>query len=228
MLDVDRIQAEVGDTVELANVLMLGGDGDMQVGTPTVDGARVTAEVLEHGRDRKILVFKYKNKTRYRRRHGHRQGFTRLAIRQILLRGEELAPVAERPAAAVEEAPGTTEEVKPKRTPRRKAVAKEQPPEAAPEVATKGAEAPKATPAARARRRKQAEVPATEAAAEAEARVSKPARPQRRRQAEAPAAEAAAEPEAQAIKPARGRRPRTPKPDAAPAPGETSEQTEGE
>jgi large subunit ribosomal protein L21 len=53
------------------------------VGTPVVDGARVLAEVLEHGRDKKILVFKYKNKTRYRRRYGHRQDFTRLAIRQI-------------------------------------------------------------------------------------------------------------------------------------------------
>ena len=61
----------------------------MQIGNPFVDGARVMAEVLEHGRDRKILVFKYKNKTRYRRRHGHRQGFTRLAIRQILIDGRE-------------------------------------------------------------------------------------------------------------------------------------------
>jgi len=61
----------------------------MQIGNPFVDGARVMAEVLEHGRDRKILVYKYKNKTRYRRRHGHRQGFTRLAIRQILVDGRE-------------------------------------------------------------------------------------------------------------------------------------------
>jgi hypothetical protein len=77
--------------VEFGEVLLIGGDGDMQIGNPFVNGARVMAEVLEHGRDRKILVFKYKNKTRYRRRHGHRQGFTRLAIRQILIDGREVA-----------------------------------------------------------------------------------------------------------------------------------------
>ena len=54
----------------------MGGDGDVQLGTPFVEGARVVAEVLDHGRDKKILVFKYKNKTRYRRRHGHRQDYT--------------------------------------------------------------------------------------------------------------------------------------------------------
>jgi large subunit ribosomal protein L21 len=79
--------------------LLVGGDGDLQIGNPFVDGARVMAEVLEHGRDRKILVFKYKNKTRYRRRHGHRQGFTRLAIRQILLDGRELAVEEEKQPA---------------------------------------------------------------------------------------------------------------------------------
>jgi large subunit ribosomal protein L21 len=95
-LSVDRIQAEAGSTVDL-DVLMLGGDGDVRVGTPTVAGARVVAEVLEHGRAAKILVFKYKNKTRYRRRHGHRQDFTRLAIRQIITGPGETAVGAETP-----------------------------------------------------------------------------------------------------------------------------------
>ncbi len=67
------------------------------MGTPVVDGARVLAEVLEHGRDKKILVFKYKNKTRYRRRFGHRQDFTRLAIRQILTEGLQAVEAAEKP-----------------------------------------------------------------------------------------------------------------------------------
>jgi large subunit ribosomal protein L21 len=78
---------------------MIGGNGDMRIGNPLVEGARVIAEVLERGRDRKVLVFKYKNKTRYRRRHGHRQGFTRLAIRQILLDGRELAVEEEKQPA---------------------------------------------------------------------------------------------------------------------------------
>lgn len=70
------------------------------MGTPVVDGALVVAEVLEHGRDKKILVFKYKNKTRYRRRYGHRQDFTRLAIRQIVSDGQvvEAAEKPKRPA----------------------------------------------------------------------------------------------------------------------------------
>lgn len=82
-------------------MLLVAGNGDVQVGTPTVGGACVVAEVVEHGRDRKIRVFKYKAKTRYRRRQGHRQGYTRLAIRQIITEGG-VASVAEttKPAPA--------------------------------------------------------------------------------------------------------------------------------
>lgn len=87
------------------------------MGTPVVDGACVLAEVLEHGRDKKILVFKYKNKTRYRRRFGHRQDFTRLAIRQILTEGQQAVEAAEKPKrparkkAAVKAAEPTVEAV---------------------------------------------------------------------------------------------------------------------
>ncbi len=70
--------------VELDDVLLIAGNGEVRVGRPRLEGARVIAEVVEHGRDRKIIVFKYKSKTRYRRRRGHRQGYTRLAVRQIL------------------------------------------------------------------------------------------------------------------------------------------------
>ncbi len=105
---MDRLAADVGATVELTDVLLVAGDGDVRIGRPTVEGARVLADVLEHGRGEKIIVFKYKAKTRYRRRQGHRQNFTRLAIRQIL-------PEA---GAAVEPA------AKPKR-PRRAAKAQE-------------------------------------------------------------------------------------------------------
>jgi large subunit ribosomal protein L21 len=105
-LDIDRLAAEKGATVEFRDVLLIGGNGETQVGSPFVEGARVIAEVVEHGRDKKLLVFKYKNKTRYRRRHGHRQGFTRLLIRQVLTERRE-------PAEVVEE--------KPKRAPRKRA-----------------------------------------------------------------------------------------------------------
>jgi large subunit ribosomal protein L21 len=91
VLDVDRLQVEVGSTVELTDVLLISEDGLATVGTPTVPDARVLAEVIEHGRDQKVIVFKYKNKTRYRRKRGHRQDYTRLAIRSLGI-GEIQAP----------------------------------------------------------------------------------------------------------------------------------------
>jgi large subunit ribosomal protein L21 len=107
-IEVDRIQADVGSTVDLG-VLLLGGNGEAKIGTPLVGGARVVAEVLEHGRGGKIRVFKYKNKTRYRRRLGHRQDFTRIAIREIIgADGEtekKAAPARRRMSKAEEDAP---------------------------------------------------------------------------------------------------------------------------
>jgi len=129
ILDVDRLPAEVGSQVELTDVLLLGGDGDVRVGTPTVEGARVVAEVVEHGRDKKIVGFKYKAKTRYRRKWGHRQDYTRLAIRRI----------EARPEVAVEEEAEAGEETRPtRRTRARRAAAAEKP--AAPEAGEKTGE----------------------------------------------------------------------------------------
>jgi len=84
LIDVDSLPAEVGSTVEMTDVLLVAGNGDVEVGRPVLDGARVIAEVVEQGRGPKMIVFKYKPKTRYRRRRGHRQGYTRLVVRQIL------------------------------------------------------------------------------------------------------------------------------------------------
>jgi large subunit ribosomal protein L21 len=94
-IDIDRVAAEAGATLEFREVLLVGGEGDVLLGTPFVEGARVVAEVLDQGRGKKLLVFKYKNKTRYRRRKGHRQAYTRLAIRQILTDGKASPPDAE-------------------------------------------------------------------------------------------------------------------------------------
>ena len=88
VVDVDRLHAEVGSTVELNDVLLVADEGDTVVGQPSVAGASVVAEVVEHGRDAKLIVFKYKSKTRYRRKMGHRQSYTRLAVKQILTGGE--------------------------------------------------------------------------------------------------------------------------------------------
>jgi large subunit ribosomal protein L21 len=78
---VPLMDQEVGSTVEL-DVLLLGGDSS-QVGTPTVDGARVAATVVDHGRDTKIIVFKKKRRKQYKRTKGHRQDYTTLKIDSI-------------------------------------------------------------------------------------------------------------------------------------------------
>lgn len=79
---VPRLHDAVGADVELDDVLMLGGD-DVKVGTPTVEGARVRATVVEHVRDKKLVVFKFKRRKTYRRTQGHRQGYTDLKITSI-------------------------------------------------------------------------------------------------------------------------------------------------
>ncbi|MBI2873000.1 MAG: 50S ribosomal protein L21 [Chloroflexi bacterium] len=83
-VDVERLPAQPGDLVEVGRVLMVGGDGGVAVGTPVLEGAKVVAEVQSHGRGKKIIVFKFKNKTRYRRKQGHRQAYTRLLIKEIV------------------------------------------------------------------------------------------------------------------------------------------------
>ena len=101
VIDVEKLPVDPGSRIELDNVLAISRDGHLQLGRPLVAGAKVVAEVTEQTRDRKIIVFKYKRKTRYRRKNGHRQHYTRLAIRELLLEGEEAGVVAELPEAAV-------------------------------------------------------------------------------------------------------------------------------
>jgi large subunit ribosomal protein L21 len=155
----------------------------MQIGNPFVDGARVMAEVLEHGRDRKILVFKYKNKTRYRRRHGHRQDFTRLAIRQILIDGREVAAAAEEktPARPARKRAAPKSRAKPAGT-EPEAVAQAAPSKEAPEASV--AEA--ATKPRRPARPKKPAAPKSEASADVvdTAEAPKPARRARTKKTE--------------------------------------------
>jgi large subunit ribosomal protein L21 len=84
VVEVALLEAAPGDQVELGEVLMLGGSDSVQVGTPLVAGAKVVAKVLGNTKGDKIVVFKYKNKKRYRRRTGHRQQYTSIAISQIV------------------------------------------------------------------------------------------------------------------------------------------------
>lgn len=80
---VEKVSAEIGDTVELDKVFLVSGDKGVTVGAPFVNGAKVTAKVVDHGRDKKIIVFKYKSKKNYHKKQGHRQPFTKLLIESI-------------------------------------------------------------------------------------------------------------------------------------------------
>ena len=81
---VEKLPYEVGEQIELENVLLLANGDDVKVGQPTVAGVSVKATVLEQYRGEKIFVWKYKPKKRYRRRQGHRQCYTRLRIDEIV------------------------------------------------------------------------------------------------------------------------------------------------
>ena len=84
LLKVDKIDAEAGTPVEIETVLLLsGGEGAVTVGTPYVKGAKVSARLESHGKDRKIIVFKYKPKKDYRRKQGHRQQYSIIKIEDI-------------------------------------------------------------------------------------------------------------------------------------------------
>jgi len=84
-INVEKLPYQVGDTVELERVLLVSSEAGLTVGQPVVEGAKVMARVESEGRGRKILVWKYRPKQRYRRRQGHRQAYTRLRIEKIEL-----------------------------------------------------------------------------------------------------------------------------------------------
>ena len=82
-LRVEKLDGIVGDTVELNNVLLIGGEGDVQIGQPQIGGAAVNAEIVEQGRAKKIIVFKKKRRKGYHKKQGHRQYYTSLRVTEI-------------------------------------------------------------------------------------------------------------------------------------------------
>lgn len=80
---LERLPGEVGDEVTIDNVLFVSDGDKADVGSPAVEGARVTARIIEQGRAKKVRVFKIKRRKRYRRHAGHRQRFTEVKITSI-------------------------------------------------------------------------------------------------------------------------------------------------
>ena len=84
-LRVPTMDVEAGGSVTFDDVLLASDGKDVQVGAPMVKGAKVKAEVVAHGRDKKIIVFKRKRRKGYRRKQGHRQGYTEIRVDEILV-----------------------------------------------------------------------------------------------------------------------------------------------
>jgi large subunit ribosomal protein L21 len=82
VISVEKLIAEQGDEVTFDDVLLVSGE-DVKIGKPNVEGAKVVGVVLEQGKEAKIRIFKYKAKSNYRRRQGHRQPFTKVQIKKI-------------------------------------------------------------------------------------------------------------------------------------------------
>jgi large subunit ribosomal protein L21 len=144
-LVVEKLAGEPGSSVTLDRVLLIGDGESVTVGTPTVDGASVRATVLGEELGPKIVVFKFKQKVKYRRRTGHRQHLTRLHIDAISADGRTVT--AEAPAKAAKAAPKPKRAAKPKASAEPAAAAAETDAKPAPRRRTRAS----ATPAAAAK-----------------------------------------------------------------------------
>ncbi|MCV6576553.1 MAG: 50S ribosomal protein L21 [Cohaesibacter sp.] len=100
VIKIEKLEGEAGDTVVFDSVLLVGGEGDAQVGAPLVEGASVAAEIVDQGRGRKIIIFKKRRRQNSRRRNGHRQHFTSVKITEILTGGKAPAKAAKKATPA--------------------------------------------------------------------------------------------------------------------------------
>jgi large subunit ribosomal protein L21 len=80
---VERLDGDVGKEVEIAEVLLVADGEKLAIGRPRVEGARVRAEIVKQGKERRLVIFNYRRRKRYRRKQGHRQPFTALKITAI-------------------------------------------------------------------------------------------------------------------------------------------------
>lgn len=83
VITVEKLPGEAGDAVEFDKVLLINDGNDVKVGTPYIEGAKIAGEIIETGKGKKIIVYKYKSKKDYRRKQGHRQPFTSVEITSL-------------------------------------------------------------------------------------------------------------------------------------------------
>lgn len=89
ILKIEKLAQKIGDSVEFNNILLIGEGNDLYIGSPQVTGAKVTAEIVDHGRSAKINIIKFKRRKHYMKRMGHRQNFTTVKIIDINLDNKE-------------------------------------------------------------------------------------------------------------------------------------------
>jgi large subunit ribosomal protein L21 len=109
LLSVERLAGAPGDIVEIGQVLLVAGDAGIEVGSPLLAGATVTAEIIDHVRGDRIIVFKKRRRHHYRRRNGHRQDLTRIRIAEILTGGAKPSKKAAAKPAEAEAATMSTD-----------------------------------------------------------------------------------------------------------------------
>jgi len=136
-LVVEKIEGEAGDQVVFGDVLMLGGDNGVTVGSPLIDGAQVIGELVELRKGDKVLVFKKRRRQNYRRKKGHRQWEAFVSISEIVLPGAKPKTAAKakaKPAAKAEDAPAKAEKPAAKAAPKAAAKADKPAAKAAPKA----------------------------------------------------------------------------------------------
>lgn len=95
VVTIEKLNVEAGDKVTFDKVLVLAEEGGLKVGAPYVEGAAVTGEVVENGKGKKVIIFKYKAKKDYRKKQGHRQPYTMVKIESLGGAAQVAAPVKE-------------------------------------------------------------------------------------------------------------------------------------
>lgn len=95
VLTIEKLNVGAGEKVEFDKVLVLAKEGDLKVGAPYVEGAKVFGEVVENGKGQKVIIYKYKSKKDYRKKQGHRQPYTMVKIESLDGSAPKAAPVKE-------------------------------------------------------------------------------------------------------------------------------------
>ena len=151
IIEIEKIAGKPGDIVELAEVMLLGGEGGPEIGSPTIAGALVAAEVIEQRLSDKVVVFKKKRRKNYRRKKGHRQELTALRITEILTGGKKPSKAAPKPEPKkAEKKPEVAKAEAKTKTEKKPAAKKAQAKPAAKKLAAKAAKkAPAKKPAAK-------------------------------------------------------------------------------